>query len=64
MTSAAWRRGQNVGMNRGGSKTGARFELAALAGGNRLSEKIMREQKHDPEKWKPVFGKDHARTKA
>jgi hypothetical protein len=30
--------------------------------GNRFSEKIMRQGKaqHDPEKWKPVFGKDHA----
>jgi hypothetical protein len=32
--------------------------------GIRFSEKIMREQKHDPEKWDPVFGKDHARTNA
>jgi hypothetical protein len=32
--------------------------------GGRLSEKIMRGRKHDPEKWEPVFGKDHAREKA
>jgi hypothetical protein len=32
-------------------------------GGNRLSEKIMFQQKHDPEKWIPVFRKDHASTK-
>jgi hypothetical protein len=31
--------------------------------GSRFSEKIMLKQKHDPEKWKPVFGKDHAQTK-
>ena len=28
--------------------------------GNRFSEKIMRRETHDPEKWEPVFGKDHA----
>jgi len=28
--------------------------------GYRFSEKIMRKDKHDPEKWVPVFGKDHA----
>jgi hypothetical protein len=34
--------------------------------GNRFSEKIMLKQKaeHDPEKWKPVFRKDHAQTKS
>jgi hypothetical protein len=34
--------------------------------GNRLSEKIMRKVKslHDPEKWEPVFRKDHAQTKS
>jgi hypothetical protein len=33
--------------------------------GSRFSEKIMLESKteHDPEKWIPVFGKDHARIK-
>jgi len=33
--------------------------------GNRFSEKIMLKQKlmHDPEKWEPVFGKDHAQVK-
>jgi hypothetical protein len=31
--------------------------------GNRFSEKIMRkENSHDPEKWEPVFRKDHAQT--
>jgi len=28
--------------------------------GNRFSEKIMLNKKHDLEKWKPVFRKDHA----
>jgi hypothetical protein len=29
--------------------------------GYRFSEKIMlRQLEHDPEKWVPVFGKDHA----
>jgi hypothetical protein len=29
--------------------------------GNRFSDKIMRKiAKHDPEKWEPVFGQDHA----
>jgi hypothetical protein len=34
-------------------------------GGYRFSEKIMLKQKleHDPEKWTPVFRKDHAQTK-
>jgi hypothetical protein len=27
--------------------------------GSRFSEKIMLRLKHDPEKWKPVFRKDH-----
>jgi hypothetical protein len=31
--------------------------------GHRFSEKIIRKQKHDPEKWAPVFRKDHAQTK-
>jgi hypothetical protein len=32
--------------------------------GNRFSEKIMLQQiEHDPEKRKPVFGKDHAPAK-
>jgi hypothetical protein len=33
--------------------------------GNRFSEKVMLHQKnqHDPEKWKPVFRKDHAPPK-
>jgi hypothetical protein len=32
--------------------------------GYRFSERIMLQQKeHDPEKWIPVFGKDHAPTK-
>jgi hypothetical protein len=30
--------------------------------GNRFSEKIML-NKNDPEKWKPVFRKDHAQSK-
>jgi len=30
--------------------------------GRRFSGKIMREKKHDPEKWRPVFGEDHARA--
>jgi hypothetical protein len=30
-----------------------------------LSQKIVwRRLEHDPEKWKPVFGKDHAQTKS
>jgi hypothetical protein len=32
--------------------------------GYRFSEKIMLNQKHDPEKWIPVFRKDHAQSKA
>jgi hypothetical protein len=32
--------------------------------GCRFSEKIMLKEKHDPEKWLPVFGKDHAQRKA
>jgi len=29
--------------------------------GSRFSDKIMLiKRKHDPEKWQPVFGKDHA----
>jgi len=28
--------------------------------GYRLSKKIMLKKEHDPEKWIPVFGKDHA----
>jgi hypothetical protein len=33
--------------------------------GNRFSDKIMRHKNaHDPEKWKPVFGQDHAPLKA
>jgi hypothetical protein len=33
--------------------------------GYRFSEKITRQQKvRDPEKWVPVFGKDHAQTKS
>jgi hypothetical protein len=31
--------------------------------GNRFSEKIMLQLKHDPEKWEPVFGIDHASEK-
>jgi hypothetical protein len=31
-----------------------------IRGGYRFSEKIMLHQEHDPEKWIPVFGKDHA----
>jgi hypothetical protein len=34
-----------------------------IRGGFRLSEKIMLKLEHDPEKWFPVFGKDHAQTK-
>jgi hypothetical protein len=31
--------------------------------GHRFSEKIMlRQIEHDPEKWTPVFGKDHAQA--
>jgi hypothetical protein len=32
--------------------------------GSRFLEKIMRQRtsKHDPKKWQPVFGKDHAPT--
>jgi hypothetical protein len=31
--------------------------------GIRFSEEIMRQQiTHDPEKWDPVFGRDHAPT--
>jgi hypothetical protein len=29
-----------------------------------FSEKIMLRQQHDPEKWPPVFGKDHAPPKS
>jgi hypothetical protein len=33
--------------------------------GHRFSEKITHQQKlPDPEKWVPVFGKDHAQTKS
>jgi len=32
--------------------------------GTRFSDKIMRKTKHDPEKWEPVFGQDHAQDKA
>jgi len=33
--------------------------------GSRFSEKIMLQQtEHDPEKWKPVFRKDHLKLKA
>jgi hypothetical protein len=33
--------------------------------GYRFSEKIMPKQmEHDPEKWVPVFGKDHADANA
>jgi len=28
--------------------------------GTRFSEKIMLKKMHDPEKWNPVFRKDHA----
>jgi hypothetical protein len=31
--------------------------------GYRFSERIMLRQEHDPEKWIPVFGKDHAPPK-
>jgi hypothetical protein len=32
--------------------------------GNRFSEEIMlKKKKHDPEKWEPVFGRDHAQKK-
>jgi hypothetical protein len=31
--------------------------------GNRFSEKIMLQLKHDLEKWEPVFEKDHAPEK-
>jgi len=32
--------------------------------GNRFSEKIMLNKiEHDPEKWEPVFRKDHAQLK-
>jgi hypothetical protein len=32
--------------------------------GYRFSEKIMRKNTHDPEKWVPVFGKDHAQKRS
>jgi hypothetical protein len=28
--------------------------------GNRFSDKIMPIRVHDPEKWEPIFGQDHA----
>jgi len=32
-----------------------------LKSGTRFSEKIMlKQEEHDPEKWDPIFGKDHA----
>jgi hypothetical protein len=31
--------------------------------GYRFSEKIMLKLEHDPEKWPPVFGKDHAQIR-
>jgi hypothetical protein len=31
--------------------------------GNRFSDKIMLKKKHDPEKWKPIFGQDRAQKK-
>jgi hypothetical protein len=27
-------------------------------------QRVLRELEHDPEKWEPVFGKDHAQTKS
>jgi hypothetical protein len=31
--------------------------------GFRFSDQIMLKEKHDPEKWTPVFGSDHAQSK-
>jgi hypothetical protein len=33
-----------------------------IGDGNRFSDKIMRKTAHDPEKWVPVFGQDHAQN--
>jgi hypothetical protein len=38
-----------------------------IRGGSRFPEKIVLKTKnleHDPEKWNPVFRKDHAQTKS
>src|SRR6266581_1029789 len=32
--------------------------------GPRLGGSLLRDLEHDPEKWKPVFRKDHAQTKS
>src|SRR6187551_3338172 len=31
-----------------------------MRGGNRFSDQVMRRNRHDPEKWEPVFGSGHA----
>jgi hypothetical protein len=38
--------------------------MAALPMGRRRYFVCLDFLEHDPEKWKPVFGKDHAQTKS
>jgi hypothetical protein len=46
-------------------RKGIRLQRMIPKSGHRFSEKIMRKQdaRHDPEKWEPVFGQDHAPEK-
>jgi len=38
-------------------------QVRVLTAGVRAPMTPMRDLEHDPEKWKPVFRKDHAQTK-
>jgi hypothetical protein len=38
-------------------------DFTAFSGGNRKDHAPMQNRKHDPEKWIPVFRKDHAQMK-
>ena len=41
-----------------------KFVFTAIAGRTyRIGFALYRGVEHDPEKWRPVFGKDHAQTK-
>jgi hypothetical protein len=50
---------QRLAINQPHSKPAA-MKLGALASGNQLMSRAR--MAHDPEKWEPVFGKDHAQT--
>jgi hypothetical protein len=54
VTGSPRKLGRKLGRKRAGVETRACSALGSL---------IKRDLEHDPEKWEPVFRKDHAQTK-